>query len=75
MKQTKNSLFQKNTTKGANVLCVVAMEITVAGGSSFLSCCSAAAAEAITTGAAMAAAITAAADADTKESLKHNVQG
>jgi hypothetical protein len=65
MKQTKNRLFRKNITEGANVLCVDAMEITVAGGSLFLFCCSAAAAEAATTtGTTMAAVTTAAADAD-----------
>lgn len=42
MKQTKKHLFQNIITKGDNVLCVDAMEITVAGGLSFWLYCSAA---------------------------------
>lgn len=63
----KKPFVSNNSDKGAYVLCVVAMEITVAGGSSFLFSCSAAAET--TALVEMAAAITAAADAEKKQIL------
>lgn len=65
----KKTFVSKNSDKGAYLLCVVAKEITVAGGSSFSFSCSAAAVTMVSA-ATTAAAITAAADAKIKRSIK-----
>lgn len=60
----KKQFVSKKIDKGAYVLCVVAKEITAAGGSSFSFSCSAAA-ETTVSELQAAAVITAAADAET----------